>query len=518
MNTFNFNDLFVFDLANNHQGDGAHARGIIEAVGGVVKQRGVRGVFKFQFRQLESFVHPAHQLGSDQKHIRRFLSTRLEREEFEELLAAVRAQGMVPMCTPFDEESVGVIREMGFDLIKVASCSARDWPLLEAVAEAGLPVICSTGGLSLGEIDNVVSFLDHRAVDFALMHCVAIYPTPSEKCHLNQIAVMRNRYPGRVIGWSTHENPKAVAPVAIATAKGARMFERHVGIATDAIALNAYSSTPEQLDRWITAQQEALQLCGSYERHLDADEVASLDFLRRGVFAREPIEAGQILQREQVYFAMPFEEGQLPSGQWRAGIEVQADAETDGPLLLEALAFPAPSEVQVIKDAVHEVKALLNEARISLSAEFEVEYSHHYGIPKFREHGAVIINCINREYCKKIVVQLSGQKHPAHYHKLKEETFQVLHGILHLTRDGPERTFHAGDTCLVMPGVWHSFWTETGCVFEEVSTTHHNHDSIYRDPAINDLPREARKTAVDHWGRYQLPSMIREEVEADDSV
>ena len=44
---FNFNDLFVFDLANNHQGDVAHARGIIEAVGGVVKQRGVRGVFKF---------------------------------------------------------------------------------------------------------------------------------------------------------------------------------------------------------------------------------------------------------------------------------------------------------------------------------------------------------------------------------------------------------------------------------------------------------------------------------------
>ena len=163
-------------------------------------------------------------------------------------------------------------------------------------------------------------------------------------------------------------------------------------------------------------------------------------------------------------------------------------------------------------------EALLNEARIPLSAEFEVEYSHHYGIPKFREHGAVIINCINREYCKKIVVQLPGQKHPAHYHKLKEETFQVLHGILHLTRDGQERTFHPGDTCLVMPGVWHSFWTETGCVFEEVSTTHHNHDSIYRDPAINDLPREARKTAVDHWGRYQLPSMIREEVEADDSV
>ena len=99
---FNFNDLFVFDLANNHQGDVARARGIIEAVGEVVKQRGVRGVFKFQFRQLESFVHPAHQSGSDQKHIGRFLSTRLDREEFEELLAAVRARGTpVRACVLF---------------------------------------------------------------------------------------------------------------------------------------------------------------------------------------------------------------------------------------------------------------------------------------------------------------------------------------------------------------------------------------------------------------------------------
>ena len=67
MNTFDLNDLFVFDLANNHQGDVAHARKIIEAVGGVVQKHKVRGVFKFQFRQLESFVHPAHQSGSNQK-------------------------------------------------------------------------------------------------------------------------------------------------------------------------------------------------------------------------------------------------------------------------------------------------------------------------------------------------------------------------------------------------------------------------------------------------------------------
>ena len=55
-----------------------------------------------------------------------------------------------------------------------------------------------------------------------------------------------------------------------------------------------------------------------------------------------------------------------------------------------------------------------------------------------------------------------------------------------------------------MPGVWHSFWTGTGCVFEEVSTTHYNNDSTYKDAKINKLQRHERKTVVDHWGRFQL--------------
>ena len=55
---FDFNDLFIFDLANNHQGSVDHALKIIKDIGSVVKAQGVRGVFKFQFRQLETFIHP----------------------------------------------------------------------------------------------------------------------------------------------------------------------------------------------------------------------------------------------------------------------------------------------------------------------------------------------------------------------------------------------------------------------------------------------------------------------------
>ena len=343
------------------------------------------------------------------------------------------------------------------------------------------------------------------SLDYAIMHCVSIYPIPSELCNLNNIAALRERYRNKVIGWSTHEDPGDGDPVMVAVAMGAQMFERHVGLATDQISLNAYSSTPEQLDKWIESWRKAKTLCGSRERLAPTKEEAdAIDGLGRGIFAYGPIEQGALIARDQLFFAMPCAGGQLSSGQWKEGIRALSDIAPDEPILARNADVPPPPNVQALKSAVHEVKALLNLARVPLSSEFEVEYSHHYGVARFRESGVVIINCINREYCKKILVQLPGQAHPPHYHKRKEETFQILWGDLHTELDGRRKLLQPGDTQLVMPGVWHRFWTETGCVFEEISTTHFNNDSVYRDPAINKMERSERKTTVDHWGRFQL--------------
>ncbi len=510
-NAFDFNDLFVLDVANNHQGSIDHGLKIIREHGEMVRKHSVKAAIKFQFRQLDTFIHPAHRDGSDNKHIPRFLSTMLRPEDYAVLADEIRKQGMITMSTPFDEASVDVLLDLGIDIIKVASCSARDWPLLEAIAVAGKPVVFSTGGVSQSEIDDLISFFTHRGTDFAMMHCVPIYPTPSDNCNLANIETFRHRYPDTVIGWSTHEDPTDTGPVLVAVAKGARMFERHVGVETDEIKLNAYSSTPAQVDAWLAAWSKARALCGSAARisPIEAEREA-IDSLKRGIFARTPIEAGETLGRDDVYFAMPYQPGQLFSGDWKDGITVDKDIAPDEPVLYENTSIPPVSEVQVIKSAVHEVKALLNFAGVRLGSEFEVEYSHHFGVGNFLETGVVIINCINREYCKKILVQLPGQAHPAHYHKRKEETFQVLWGELHTELDGRKKTLQAGDTQLVMPGVWHRFWTDTGCVFEEVSTTHYNNDSVYRDPKIQKLERSERKTVVDHWGRVQLIDKVQE--------
>jgi N-acetylneuraminate synthase len=178
--------------------------------------------------------------------------------------------------------------------------------------------------------------------------------------------------------------------------------------------------------------------------------------------------------------------------------------ERDEPVMAASVSVPRYSERQEIYGAIHEVKAMLNEARIALPSDFKLEISHHYGMANFRGFGAVLIECVNRSYCKKLIVQLARQEHPCHYHKRKEETFQVLHGVLEVELDDRRKTLRPGDTLLVQPGVWHRFWTETGVVFEEISTTHFDNDSFYEDKAINRLERSARKTVVEHWGRHQI--------------
>ena len=74
------------------------------------------------------------------------------------------------------------------------------------MAKVNKPIILSTAGTTKA-IDEVVSFLANRNKNFALLHCVAEYPTPTNKLHLNQIDFLKNRYENIPIGYSSHEFP-----------------------------------------------------------------------------------------------------------------------------------------------------------------------------------------------------------------------------------------------------------------------------------------------------------------------
>ena len=499
MRKFNFNGLFIYDMANNHQGDVEHGLNIIRAMGEVSKETGVRGALKFQFRNIDTFIHPDYMNKKDIPHIPRFVDTRLNNDDYKILTNEVRKQELITICTPFDEESVDLILKLDIEIIKIASCSANDYPLLERVAEANRPVIVSTAGLTIGQIDRLVSFLDYKNVNFSLMHCVALYHIPEDKLRLNRIELLKNRFPDVEIGFSTHENPDNYYAIQAAYAKGARLFERHVGLETDKYKLNAYSSRPKQVASWIHAYFDVVAACGG-EDYAPAfpEEKVSLDSLKRGVFAKRGIKRGVTIQREDVFFAMPLLDGQFTSDDWSYGLIADKDY-TINESINAGIAKYDVSEDEIVYSIILLVKGMLNNARIFVGLDSSIEISHHYGLERFREFGAVIVGCINRAYCKKLVIQLPRQKHPYHYHKKKEETFQLLYGDLEIDLDGSRTKMNPGDTFLVQPHQWHKFHTLDGAVIEEVSTTHYNDDSFYEDEKITRMPREKRKTQIPNW-------------------
>ena len=490
--------LFIFEMANNHMGDTAHGVAIIRAIREACKGFGFDFAFKLQYRELDTFIHPSFKGRDDVKYVKRFEETRLSPAQFATLLDAMRECGFKTMCTPFDEASVDQIEAQGIEIIKIASCSFTDWPLLERIARTEKPIVASTAAATPEEVDQVVSFFTHRSKNLTLMHCVAEYPTPAEKLHICRIAALRERYPGVRIGFSTHEAPDETAPVMLALAKGATVFEKHIGLPTEKYPLNAYSANPEQVRAWLAAAQQALTLCGSEVwPPATPAETASLESLRRGVFLTRDIAAGEAIGNEAVCFAFPPVPGQITANQWSKYCRhiARQPLNAGAPLLADQVDIF--QEREQILAAVSAVRQLLDDGKVMVPGKSELEISHHYGMENFAETGMIIITVVNREYCKKLIALLPGQTHPEQYHLKKEETFVMLHGSMTLWLDGEAREAKRGDVITVHRGVRHRFYSQNGAVFEEISSTHHLDDSYYTDPAI--MSNTNRKTRLTHW-------------------
>ena len=494
------NKLFVLEMANNHMGDIAHGFKVISDFGAVCRKfPEFKFAFKLQYRELDTFIHPSMRGRDDIKYIKRFSETKLTREKFDQLVSKIREEGFLAMATPFDNASVATIVEQKLDILKIASCSFTDWPLLEEAVAANLPIIASTAGAELSDIDKVVSFLAHRNKDFAIMHCVGEYPTADEKLHINQINLLQQRYPGVRIGFSTHEDPSNTDIVKMAVAKGATIFEKHVGVETEKYALNAYSASPLQIQAWLEAARYAFTVCGVGDQRLPENtaEKASLRSLRRGVFLKHDVKAGATISYEDVYFAFPPEDQQFTANDWSKYAQFTSSVKISKDAAL------APSNAKRIdtRDTIwkiaKKVSNLIKESKITVPGGIDLEISHHYGLDKFDQVGLTMLTVVNRGYCKKLLVSLPGQQHPEQYHNKKEETFHVLHGEVHISLNGEKRVCFPGEVINVEPGVRHAFVSPTGSVIEEISSTHYKDDSYYTDQSI--MKNKIRKTHLTYW-------------------
>lgn len=217
--------FIIAEIGNNHNGSLELAKRLIDHA----KEAGVHCV-KFQHRNLDTLYKDQGDgdLSSD-------LSTQytkdllvkynLSKYELFEAFDYCKSLDLIPLCTPWDLESITDLQEYGLDAYKIASADLTNHQLISKVGSLDKPMIVSTGMSTEVEISEVIELLEKINCQYAILHCNSTYPAPLEHINLSFMDTLKQMTDAPV-GYSGHE--RGIYASIAAVACGASVIERHL--------------------------------------------------------------------------------------------------------------------------------------------------------------------------------------------------------------------------------------------------------------------------------------------------
>ena len=233
-----------------------------------------------------------------------FAEFELDLDAHRVVVERARRRRLTVMTTPFAEDIVPALDQIGFDAYKVASGDITYLGLITKLAATGKPLVISTGMSTLSDVAAALGAARARRCDqLAVLHCVSAYPTPPAAENLRAIRTLADAF--RVpVGLSDHGSglPSAVAAVAL----GATLYERHLILPGDTTAIDAaVSSTPDQLKAIVQAMEQARIALGSGAKLCQPAEAVNVTASRRGLYASKRLCAGARVSRGDVVALRP---------------------------------------------------------------------------------------------------------------------------------------------------------------------------------------------------------------------
>ena len=224
-------DCFIIaEIGHNHQGSLEKAQLLFKAA----QEAGVDAV-KLQKRDNKTLYTKAYynkpyenenSFGATYGEHREALE--FGKPEYEALIAYAKELGIIMFATAFDIPSADFLAELDMPAYKIASGDLRSIPLLKYIAKLGKPIILSTGGGSMQDVQRAYDAIMPINPQLCILQCTAAYPAPYEALNLRVIETYRNAFLDNVIGLSDHENGIAMAVAAFVL--GARVIEQHFTI------------------------------------------------------------------------------------------------------------------------------------------------------------------------------------------------------------------------------------------------------------------------------------------------
>ncbi len=299
--------LLIAEIGNNHEGDFDRACDMVRAAA----EAGA-GAVKFQTIVPDQLVSV-----SDTKRIAQLTRFQFSPEQYRKLSALGEQNGIIFMSTPFDVNAVDFLDAL-VPAYKIASSDNDFYPLLEAVAQKGKPVIVSTGLADLDQIQRTKAFVEHiwatHGIDqqLAVLHCVTSYPTVPEDANLAAISTLQ-REVGGVVGYSDHTLGIEAAVGAVAL--GARIIEKHFTLDKNFSDFRDHqlSADPKDFKELVARIKDMQLMLGDGNLAPRACELAVTEAVRRSVVASIDLTPGTTVTSDMISWVRPG--GGLAPGQ-----------------------------------------------------------------------------------------------------------------------------------------------------------------------------------------------------------
>jgi sialic acid synthase len=307
------NSYVIAEIGHNHQGDVEQAKQLIEAA----KECGADAV-KLQKRSnrtlytREFFDQPYdNEFSFGRTYGEHREALELGHDEYLELQRHAREVGITFFATAFDFESADFLAELDVPAFKVASGDLRNTPLLRHVAGFGKPVVISTGGAGLADVERAVDAVLPLNDQICILQCTAAYPCDTDDLNLNVITTLRERFPDFVIGLSDHQN--GISMAVVAHMLGARVIEKHFTLNHAAKGTDhAFSLMPEGMRKLVRDLHRVPGALGDgIKRPLEIEDGPIRKMGKKLVAARD-LEEGRVLTAEDVAIKSPADGGLPP--------------------------------------------------------------------------------------------------------------------------------------------------------------------------------------------------------------
>ncbi len=202
------------------------------------------------------------------------------------------------------EDDISLLTEMGCDSIKIASSDVNHYPLIRLAARTGMCIQIDTGSSTLGEIEKAVDVILAEGNDKIIIHqCPSGYPARLESIHLRMIQTLKAMFPFPV-AFSDH-TPGWDMDIA-ALAVGANLVEKTITKdRTTPSVEHLFSLEGDDLAGFIRALRDVETALGQPRRVLSEVELERRRKLRRSMFAKRDLRAGEVVSESDIDFRRP---------------------------------------------------------------------------------------------------------------------------------------------------------------------------------------------------------------------